>query len=434
VLGKIKTRIVELRNATFDNVMMQTMKEFQVVPDHDINRAIIDNLFESPMAPVRQANVAGSPDQRINPFSALVEPLLMDPRYDVTVVDCAHVNRVVIENLVAVGVNVTVDGSSSFFIRAKKEVILTAGAINSPQILLLSGVGPCDDLAHLGLPCVRDLPVGKTLIDHTFTVTTAFVNNVLPPTEGALTNFFGFVKTEWSKKHEPNRGRDMQIVATSMGGSPFGLAGLIDIAAYEVARSIVKVMPRASFWGHLHGALHQIVKQFLSITGVADYFLRRMISISGVLNHSTSRGNITLQSSNPLDPPIINLGLLSHPDDMLRLVAITKRILKMYDEEPLKQHVWMLDFIGGTKSIVNATDAQIESYIRKMGNHVYHPVGTVPMGTNGVLNEDLQVKNVQRLRVADVSALPNSPSGNPMVAALLVGSKCADIISLVEKK
>jgi choline dehydrogenase len=414
--------------------MMRSMREFQIVPDHDINLAVMDNLFESPVAPVRQANVAGSPDQRINPFTVLVEPLLMDPRYDVTVVDCAQVNNVVIEKLIAVGVNVTVDGSSSFFIRAKKEVILTAGAINSPHILLLSGVGPCDDLVHHGVPCVMDLPVGKTLMDHTFTVTTAFVNNVLPPTEGALTNFFGFLKTDWSKNHEPNRGRDMQIVATSMGGSSFGLAGLIDIAAYEFARSIVKVMPRASFWGHLHGALHQLIKIFLSRTGIADYFLRRMISISGVLNHSTSRGNLTLQSANPSDPPIINLGLLSHPDDMLRLVTITKRILKMYDEEPLKQHVWMLDFIGGTKSIVNATDAQIESYIREMGNHVYHPVGSVPMGTNGVLNEDLQVKNVRGLRVADVSALPNSPSGNPMVAAFLVGLKCADIISFAGKR
>ena len=183
---------------------MQSFKLFTVVEDHQ--KAILDGTIASPISLSRQMN---SKSERLNPFSVLIEPLLLNG--NVTVVDSALVERVVIEDKTARGVVFSVEGAGARFVSARQEVILCGGSINSAQLLMLSGIGPKEQLSRLGLTCIADLPVGQGLIDHPFAVTAAELKQAGPPTDGSFLDCTGFYKSEWSRKNEPNRGRDMQV-------------------------------------------------------------------------------------------------------------------------------------------------------------------------------------------------------------------------------
>jgi choline dehydrogenase-like flavoprotein len=96
-------------------------------------------------------------------------------------------------------------------VQANKEVILCAGAFGSPQLLMLSGIGPKQELLKHDIPCRVELPVGEQLMDHVFTLTAAFLKQPAVTTDGSLLDCTGFYKSDWSKEVEPKRGRDMQV-------------------------------------------------------------------------------------------------------------------------------------------------------------------------------------------------------------------------------
>jgi hypothetical protein len=98
-----------------------------------------------------------------------------------------------------------------FFFKKKSKVVLCGGSIGSAQLLMLSGIGPRDHLAKLGIATVADLPVGEGLIDHVYATSAAELRAPADPTDGGFLDCTGFYKSEWSQKNEPNRGRDMQV-------------------------------------------------------------------------------------------------------------------------------------------------------------------------------------------------------------------------------
>jgi choline dehydrogenase-like flavoprotein len=204
--------------------MMKSFAKLTMVPDHQ--QAILEGKVENPISTCRQNN---SEHARINPFTTLVEPLVESGA--VTVIDSATVERIMLrDNRIAEGVIFSVPKAGafagkkkirSFFevifklrfsVQANKEVILCAGAFGSPQLLMLSGIGPKQELLKHDIPCRVELPVGEQLMDHVFTLTAAFLKQPAVTTDGSLLDCTGFYKSDWSKEVEPKRGRDMQVL------------------------------------------------------------------------------------------------------------------------------------------------------------------------------------------------------------------------------
>ncbi len=412
--SQFETRNVSQSNATLA-AMMASFKKCQIVPDHQ--EAILSDSTPSPISFARQNNLATG--KRLNPFDVLVEPLLRSGR--VRVVDSATVERVVLDDAnAATGVVFSVPGVGAHYVQASREVILCAGTFNTAQLLLLSGVGPRDELAKMRIRCRVDLPVGKTLVDHASFGTAAFLKSEADTYDGSWTDVTGFYKSEWSKTTIDREGRDMQIVMNCRARNDFVLMQ----ASSMLAGKLLPVAPRSSLAGRCHNFLANLINAVLRNTRVVDGQLARMVSMGGVLNHPRSRGSIRLRSADPHDAPVIDLGLLRNAADMARLVEAVKLQLAAWKTEPIASMVASFD--PDTTALFTASDAQIESFILRRGSHSYHPCGTAAIGV--VCDERLRVRSVGRLRVADCSSLSDAPSGNTMVAALLVGSNCVRLI------
>jgi choline dehydrogenase len=411
--SKFDTRLVSKSNKTLA-AMMKACKTFQVVEDHQ--QAILEGKVASPLSYCRQNNSAS---ERQNPFSVLVEPLIAGGQ--VTVVDAATVERVVLNaKHEATGVVFSVPGSGARYVAARHEVVLCAGTFNSAQLLMLSGVGPREELARHAIPCLLDLPVGQGLVDHVYARTSAFLKDPADRTDGSFLDCTGFYKSKWSQQNEPERGRDMQLV---MYAAPPRIASL-NTAVSELIGKVFALGSRSTLRGKVFHFLHRIVVAAFVGTGILEKKLIRAAAMGTPLNHPRSRGSLTLRSADPHVAPVIDLGLLSAPEDRQRLVEAVRLMLDAWRAEPLASLVETLD--PGTQKLLNATDDEILRYVLATGSHAWHPCSTAAIGR--VVNASLRVKGASRLRVADCSSLPNVPSGNTMCAAFLVGANAAELI------
>ena len=411
--GKFDTRLVSRGNRTLA-AMMKAFKNMQVVEDHQ--QAVLEGLVASPISYTRQNN---SLSERQNPFSVLVEPLLAGGQ--VTVVDAATVERVVLNaQREAVGVVFSVPGAGAHFVAARREVVLCAGAFNSAQLLLLSGIGPRAELARHSIPCVADLPVGQGLAEHCYTRTSAFLREPCDRTDGAFIDATGFWKSAWSQQHEPHRGRDLQLALYAAPPRELSL----NVAVMDLVARVFALGPRESLRGRLFMFAHRVLVAALGASGLLDGKLRRAATVAVPLNHPRSRGSLTLRSADPHDAPLIDLGMLSAPEDQQRLIEATRLTLAAWKTEPLASLVESIE--PGAAALVEAPDAQVLQYILRTCSHAWHPCSTAAIGR--VLDGSLRVKGVARLRVADCSSLPDLPSGNTMVPAFLVGANAAEII------
>jgi choline dehydrogenase len=412
-----KPRNVSTNNKTLQMVMA-VLKGFTIVPDHQ-EKVLESNPQEAIISTTKQCN---APGKRLNPFDVLIEPLLADKSKHVRVVDHATVERVVLNaKNEAVGVVFSVPGRGAYYLPTEREVILCAGTFNSAQLLLLSGIGPRDDLVRLGIQCHVDLPVGRNLMDHTAFATVGFLKQTADKYDGSMTDAVGFYKSNWSREHESQRGRDMQMVLYCHANPAF----FIPQAAKALISKIIPFAPRTSWAGRVHTFFGNLLGAALRHSHVLDRQLSRAVAMGGVLNHPRSRGSVRLSSADPHAAPVIDLGMLDDRlADMPRLVDCVKRQLAAWKTEPLASNVASFD--PGTQALFGASDAAIEDFIERTGTHCYHPVGTASIGR--VCDFDLMVKNTRGLRVADCSVLPDAPSGNTMVPALLVGCNCARLI------
>ncbi len=414
LFDKFETRLVSNGNRTL-LAMMKSFKPCQVVEDH--NETIIAAQDSKGLISFCRQN--NSTSERANPFTVLIEPLVAAGK--VTVVDAATVERVVInESKEAVGVVFSVPCSGAHFVGAREDVVLCAGAFNTPQILMLSGIGPSAELARHSIPCVADLPVGEGLVDHAFSITSAQLKVPGERSNGSFLDTAGFWKTEWSQKNEPQRGRDMQVCMYSAPPRDFGLR----VGVRRIVTKLFAHGPRDSLRGRLHFFCIQVLSALFDVTKLADSKLDRSIAIGAVLNHPRSRGTLKLSSADPHAAPVIDLGLLTAPEDIQRLVEATRAMLACYKTEPLKSLVDSLDPVCA--HLEGASDEVVANFIKAEGSHAWHPVATAALGR--VVDSSLRVLGVKKLRVADCSVLPDVPSGNTMVPAFLVGANAAEII------
>jgi choline dehydrogenase-like flavoprotein len=323
-------------------------------------------------------------------------------RPNLTVETGAHALKVTIEKGRATGVDYVAKSGVSHA-RAEREVVLSAGAFNTPQLLMLSGVGPADHLRQIGVAPVVDAPgVGKNLQDH-------------------LGIWITWNRTSPGRFHGEMR---FDRMAASMLRAYFLGSGPGTIVPGGL-HAFVKVDPAATV-PDIEFMFHTVPPQTKLWLPLVSPAYQDAYAIRPTLLHPESRGEILLRSANPKDAPRIIYNFFSAPNDMPRLVAGFKRAREV-GEQPAMAPYRAQEVTPGPKC---ATDADIEAYIRRVAITAHHPCGTCKMGSDAMapLDPQMRLRGVDGLRVADASAMPDIVSAHINACVLMMGEKAADLV------
>jgi choline dehydrogenase len=312
----------------------------------------------------------------------------------------ARVQRVVIEGNRAVGVEV-VTASGRETIRAGREVILSAGVYGSPQLLMLSGLGPAAHLREHGIDVVADLPVGDNLHDHMFVPMTYVMKTAR---NRGTTPYFaaGVVR-------EAVRG------GTWMGRTVFEAVGFVRSGqASDIPDLQLQALPWSyPFPNQDAPTRHKVDK-------------RPALTIMTTLIYPKSRGTLRLASADPASAPVIDPGYLTEPDDSAVLLDGMELVRAVMNSKVIVGDV-ALELSPGR----DHTDrAALARELPNRATSVYHPVGTCRMGVDerAVVDPWLRVLGVDGLRVADASIMPGVTGGNTNAPAMMIGEHCASLM------
>ncbi|CAG9135410.1 unnamed protein product [Plutella xylostella] len=378
-------------------------------------RGVLDALDEVGIRRVRDYNGARqwgaartffthsrSPGVRSSSAQAFL--LSASNRTNLAILKNAYVTKILIdEHKIAFGVEVSTNGSTMHFF-ANKEVISSAGSINTPKLLIASGIGLREDLAPLNITVVAELPVGRHLQDHPFVPLvftgepTAHVNHLnnftldyypMPRIDG----FFSIVN--FSRP-------DLQVAQFYLNQSSPHLVPLFN-RTFTYNSAVVR------------SVLEQNLRHELFVLNLA-------------LLHGASRGAVRVRSAAAAAPPVVHLNYYSEREDLVLMREGIKKILSLLRTKFFRSvrsrlvrvrlpRCAALRFLG---------DEYLECYIREMTLSYWHQAGTCAMGR--VLDAALRVRGVRRLRVVDASAAPALPSGNTNAPVIMMAEKIADHI------
>jgi len=316
-------------------------------------------------------------------------------RPNLTATTGAQVTRVRFDGQRAVGVEYVQDGGSPTAVDADSEVILSAGAINSPQLLMLSGIGPADHLKAHDIPVVEDLPgVGRNLQDHLqVKVNYACTQSVTLANADSLWNVLNYLLLK--------RGPLTSNVAEAGGFA-----------------SVTERSDRPDIQFHF-GPSYSVDHGFDNPDGHGFW-------LGALCLRPESRGRITLNSADPFDEPAIDPQYLSEDQDLEVLLDGLTLIREILEAEPFD------DYRGEEVSPGSEvqSDEHLIEHIRETAHSLYHPVGTCKMGSDeqAVVDDRLSVHGVEGLRVVDASVMPTITSGNTDAPTTMIAEKAADYI------
>jgi choline dehydrogenase len=335
---------------------------------------------------------------RLSSSRAFLHPVLSRP--NLTIYTDTLVEKIDIEGRIAKGITVVREGRREKF-AASTEVILSGGAINSPQLLMLSGIGPAKTLEAHGLHVVQDLPgVGLNLQDH------PSVPIAMPDPHGTA-------------------------YALSWRSLPRAMASPF---AYLLARRGMLASNAAEAGGFIRtreGLDRPDVQLTLlaGLKGTARAIPREhgiMIMVS--LLRPGSRGKVTLSSANPADRPVLNPAFLEGKQDVSTLIAGVREARRILASAPIA------DLLGRERlpGAALESDEEIAKAIRATLSTVYHPVGTCKMGrssdSQAVVDASLRVYGLDRLRVVDASIMPNIIGGNTSAPTMMIAERAAELM------
>ena len=342
-------------------------------------------------------------NQRHSTAKAFLKPILNRP--NLTIRTGTLVKRVIIEDGAAVGVEVLTNDSNSERINCNKEVLLCAGAIQSPQLLMLSGIGDQVALRMHGIDVVKHLPgVGKNLQDHVWSGVSGLSNI---PTGNSLIKPWNMFKALLQ----------YQLFKTGpLGNSPLE------------ANAFLKSEPALTRPDiQLHFAPIGIADDYSTDIYRLETFAKKDgFGILAILIRPESRGYIALNSANPKEAPLIQPNLLSSPKDKEILLKALKQSISIVNSESFKA----ICPDGVAFPSLPASDEALMEHILKSLETLYHPVGTCKMGLDAmsVVDASLQVIGIRKLRVADASIMPTIVSGNTNAAVIMIGEKAAEMV------
>ncbi len=354
-------------------------------------------------------------------------------RQNLHIATMTHVTKVLFDGKRAVGVEF-VRNNIKGRVRARLEVILSAGAVESPHILLLSGVGPREHVQSFGIPLVADLPVGDNLQDHLMVWAPEFTM------EGASSPRINYMSLKENLKYKLF-GTGLKTGADFLGTQAFHVipqqakedkfANLQHIfVPYLVGRNV----------GQYEGLrrLLNIQRDGFSVYGGSlgmDGFF-----ICSVMLHPKSKGTIRLRSNDPFESPDIDANYLSHDDDVHTLIEgirLSQKLAATSAFQAVKAKM---------RTVVhpNCTHAPYDSdtywgcFIRHMASTSYHATSTCKMGASddqsAVVDPHLRVRGLEGLRVVDASVMPMITSGNTNAPTIMVAEKAADMIKTYNKR
>jgi len=307
--------------------------------------------------------------------------------------------RVLFDGRRAVGVEVNV-GEEIKRIRARKEVVLSGGAVNSPILLMLSGIGPAEELSQYGIEVLRNAPeVGKNLQDHVHAKFTFLTRE-----PGTLNEILTSIR------QQARMGMDWLLSAS--GQLAVGVTEAVLFARSDPS----EVNPDLEFQCYNFSAEN------------IQIGLDKWPGFTVVLNvcRPKSRGEIRLADANPRSKPRIFANYFSDEDDMRRTILGIRIARRIKDTEPFHSLVYAELRPGPDVQ----TDQQIETYVRQAAGTVFHPCGTCRMGEDdsAVVDSELRVRGVDGLRVIDASVMPAIPSPNIHPATIMVAERGADLL------
>jgi choline dehydrogenase len=364
---------------------MEAAQKAGIPHNDDINSPEQDGVA---MCPVNQRN-----GRRWSAADAYLRPAMKRP--NVTVEPNATALGIAVEGGRASGVRWRDKRGGEHVARATREVVLSAGAIGSPQLLMLSGIGPATHLAELGIDSVVDsAAVGDNLQDHPF----------------FLLCFESTVNEDLADAEKPKALLEYLLRRSGPLTSNVGEATAFIRTRPGLPAADVQLLFGAAYY-HDHGF---------------DTFDGHAFSLAAALIAPRSRGRLRLRSADPGAKPDLVGNHLAEPEDVAALVAGYRKLIEISRSEPLSE-------VRGRPLVPDSdleSDDEIEAFLRSEIELLYHPAGTCRMGADegSVVDPQLRVRGVDGLRVADASVMPVITGGNTNAPTIMIGEKAADLI------
>jgi len=342
-------------------------------------------------------NVSYNPDtgHRSSASVAYIHPILSgsEKRSNLTVLTNAWVSKVNVSGSKVTGINVTFQDGSRRTLNPKAETILCAGAVDTPRLMLLSGLGPKQQLQELGIPVVKDIPgVGENLLDHPESIIMWELNKAVPQNMTTMDSDAGiFLRRE----------------IANAAGSDGDIADIM-MHCYQIPFCLNTTR--------------------LGYDSPIDAFC-----MTPNIPRPRSRGRIYLTSSDPNVKPALDFRYFTDPEgyDAATIVAGLKAAREIAQQAPFKD--WIKREVAPGPKI--QSDEDLSEYGRRVAHTVYHPAGTTKMGDvkkdeYAVVDPELKIRGLQGVRIADAGVFPEMPTINPMLTVLGIGERAAELIAM----
>ncbi|MBB5224211.1 choline dehydrogenase [Amaricoccus macauensis] len=349
---------------------------------------------------VNRIELTVSRGRRASTSQAFLNPVRHRPNLSVRV--RAQASEILFEGRRAVGVRCLRQGQVEE-VRAAREVVLCGGTYNSAQLLLLSGVGPADDLLGHGIRARLDLPgVGRNLSEH------------------------ARLGMDFLTRDMVGLNRMLRLDRMALAAARWALTGKGVLGTQALSGSLML---------RTRVGLERPDIQVLFVPALEDqrvwFPLVRPARAPGIaavvqLMHPESRGQLTLRSADPLAPPRIQLNLLDADADLASLRAGIRATREIYATNPMAGLI-SRELVPGPGAV---SDAELDAFCRSAATTAHHPVGTCSMGTGpmAVVDTELRVRGIEGLRVVDASVMPTVPGGNTNAPTIMIAEKAADMM------
>ncbi|XP_020281968.1 glucose dehydrogenase [FAD, quinone]-like [Pseudomyrmex gracilis] len=426
-----------------------------------------------------QANMRNG--HRVSANKAFLSPIRDRPNFYLS--KLSTVTKIVInpKTKTAVGVEF-VKNQKTYFVSAIKEIILCAGTFSSPQLLMLSGIGPKNHLASLGIRVIEDLPVGFNLQDHVSMSALTFLVNesvtVIEPRDASnLVNYVRYLTEGTGPFTIPGGAEGLAFINTKTVSSRTEKETLMskyarrahtrennkqraeivpNITSITINRDVFKkrtfrantqrfstkespdielVMGVSSLAGDISGSYRGLLglSQEFYDQVFGDYLGLDAFTIVPVLLRPKSRGRLTLRSSDPLDPPVVDLNYYDHEDDLNAIVKGIKMAIEVASTRAFERFnaTLLSKPFPGCERLTFKSDAYWTCVARHVSTTLGHYAGTCRMGTrknSGVVDHRLRVHGIGGLRVVDASVMPTIVAGHTNAPVYMMAEKAGDMI------